>query len=277
MAISSTNIKLSDIQSATGYSSSTNISLKDQSANAPGASSTLAAAPYGMGEFAGYVPNIHETYFTADQHQYGLSSNAYGHYSGYVDLEHEGTYKSTHTGTGESAYIPADRTFPNNHYAGFMGTLYSGSSNNANLWTIESIAAQSFSSYQYINGQFIQSTFAEDLAYFRVAWTISGNHSSTVSNSGWTDIKIWDPNAGSKGNSASNPMLTLQRSGASYGISYLSTQNYTSVTYTWGAAASSSGVIYNANLASSEIASQAQTFGSSTTVTNNPTWYFSIN
>ena len=51
--IPSTNISLQAIQAEVGHSGTSNISLKDQSANAPGGSTTLLAAPYGMGEFSG--------------------------------------------------------------------------------------------------------------------------------------------------------------------------------------------------------------------------------
>ena len=52
--IPSTNISLQAIQAEVGHSGTSNISLKDQSANAPGGSTTLLASPYGMGEFANY-------------------------------------------------------------------------------------------------------------------------------------------------------------------------------------------------------------------------------
>ena len=52
--IPSTNISLQAIQAEVGHSGTSNISLKDQSANAPGGSTTLLASPYGMGEFSGY-------------------------------------------------------------------------------------------------------------------------------------------------------------------------------------------------------------------------------
>jgi hypothetical protein len=60
MAINSTttgNIKLSDIQAEVGHSTTTNISLKDQSVAAPehGTYTLLNDAPYGMGEYSEYV------------------------------------------------------------------------------------------------------------------------------------------------------------------------------------------------------------------------------
>ena len=54
MPVPSSNISMSTIQAETGHSTTSNISLKAQSQNAPGGSSTLLAAPYGMGEFSGY-------------------------------------------------------------------------------------------------------------------------------------------------------------------------------------------------------------------------------
>lgn len=86
--IPTSNIKLSDIQDEVGHSTTTNISLKDQSVNAANTTHTstisgysspgggLTGAPYGIGEFGGYIGIVATTHYSSfDLQSFSSDSN----------------------------------------------------------------------------------------------------------------------------------------------------------------------------------------------------------
>lgn len=180
--IPSTNISLSAIQAETGYSTTSNISLANQSANAPGGSATLLASPYGMGEFAGYQAVY--TTFTMRGNETGSPSvgmEVYGEREGYDQAQagssiYTYVYYRTNGSIGISADLGfgGDTSLSHKKWYDNSGTTYTLNNNSA--------SSQPTAPSVIINN--IPSGYAVSFALGLISSTNQGVTSSTQSYNG---------------------------------------------------------------------------------------------
>lgn len=194
------------------------------------------------------------TTFNADTASQQLYTSTFLQVSGYRDTS-AGSFTDgarTHTGSGESSLKP---TLSFTSQANFLGLT-------ARTFNVTQLAVNSFESANSFN---YSSGYDYDNFFFTV--TTAGDVSSSATNTGWTDIRVW---TGS--DTYSSPTLLLTRANTSITVSqYSSTNNITTIAI--GATQSQVGGGLKSGLTAGDY---ADLFGTSSTASSNPQWNFAI-
>ncbi len=197
------------------------------------------------------------TTFNSDTYTGIIATNLYLNGTGYRGpglASSQSTTFHTHLGTNESSLKPTTTFTSQANFLGLTARTFE-------IVQITTNALDNASSFEYSLGYVYDSFF--------LTLNTAGNVTSSMSNTGWTDIRIW---TGS--DSYSSPTLLLTRANTAFTSSspfYDSTNNYTGVAIQATQAQVGGGL--KSGLTQGDY---ADLFGTSSTASSNPQWNFAI-